>query len=306
MDCPSKSSPPRRKMQRSQSYGNSNRSITSFPHTVISSNLRLSRPLPSIPSSALPAPHQPLIPQKEVNQDQEGIVYRVQGSITRLRERCQSALSHLIFWDMDKNEETEKLYNQEERQELNLEEEENLPLTGNKQHTMNGVQLRPKPLELDCIHSKEWHKRLTDYQFLSGKDEQIPKRSSQYNLRAKRNNRRATVMVPQAIRRPSDPVCYCFFPLCLRMPESFVSSPGCLMVARIQNIFTSTLFLCCRDISAQSVSWWCTGTALMGSSAVRNALDGSHPSLHTTLRSPGDPVTRLVDIFHYYLSKHFE
>lgn len=201
---------------QSQSYKNSPGSSAAFPQKVTSCNLSqipqdCSIPLPSPPLFAVS--HLPSTPGNELNKDQEGFAWRIQGSITRLKDRCQRAMKSLSSWGMNHElEEAEQLCSCEEAENmLSISGEEgNLLIPENQQNTMEGVQLRPKPTG---VYSKEWTRRLTDYQFLSGNDEEIPKRSTQFSTRAKRKNRRATVMVPQGTRRPSDPVCCCFFSL---------------------------------------------------------------------------------------------
>lgn len=148
---------------------------------------------------------------------------KVQVGITVLKQRCQSALKSLIYRNEDKKqEETEKVWVSDANEDLLivLEVEETLPLLPNPEDTMEGVQLRSKPMG---VNSKEWARRITDYQFLSGEDGEVPKRSTQVSTRAKRKNRRATVMVPQVTRRPSNPVCSGYFSLCHGMQWSYVS-----------------------------------------------------------------------------------
>lgn len=85
-----------------------------------------------------------------------------------------------------------------------VKEEDELETIEEKELAMDEVSLRPKP----GVMSKEWTNRLTDYQFLSGKDEVLPKRQTRFSIRSRRNQR-ASVMVPQVTRKPSDPVSCC-------------------------------------------------------------------------------------------------
>lgn len=163
--------------------------------------------LPSVRPPPLPLRPPPPISVIRGSRNQRGIRYKVQGGITRIREKCQSTWKSFMYSDV-------------------VQEKEELENLREKEWNMEGVQLRSGA----AVMSKEWARRLTDYQFLSGKDDQLPKRQTR-----SRRNQRATVIIPQITRRSSDPVCCCpvaLFLICERskvlritelLPEPVVS-----------------------------------------------------------------------------------
>lgn len=233
MDPSGESSPPLENTQTSHSCQCSScpgsfpmRMPMKMPPIELIINVRQIPPI--VEPAPQPAPHQLLTPQREVNQDKEGIFCNVQGRILRLKERFRVRLNGIYPRKLDK-EETENFCCCEKKENLlSLQEDMELYTPEGKELSMEKMQLRSKPLR-EGLYSKEWTKRLSDYTFLSGKDEDLPKRSTQVSQKVKRTNRRATVMLPQVTVKSNNQVCS-LSPLCHGIQGCHFSSSGCYIL----------------------------------------------------------------------------